>query len=104
MGFHSDLFFFLQGPTTISYPDLTYTGNTMTLTCGPPKNINVGRISDSEWTFRGREIKNSTRMKITTSDKKSMLKVKNVILADIGKSKLAEFLDLRFIHPICTIK
>lgn len=104
MGFRSDLFYFLQGPTSISYPDLTYTGNTMTLLCGPPQNIDVGQISDSEWTFRGREIKNGIRMKITTSDRKSMLKVNNVILADTGKSKLAVFLDLRFIHPICTIQ
>ncbi|XP_030260214.1 adhesion G protein-coupled receptor F5-like [Sparus aurata] len=94
---------FYNSPTTISYPDLTYTGNTMTLTCGPPKNINVGRISDSEWTFRGREIKNSTRMKITTSDKKSMLKVKNVILADIGlyqctmRGRVLNFLQKGFV-------
>lgn len=64
----------------------------MTLTCGPPTNIDVGQISGSEWTFNGQEIKDSMRININISGMKSILTVKNVILADIGKSKLAEFL------------
>ncbi|XP_049446578.1 uncharacterized protein LOC125897346 isoform X18 [Epinephelus fuscoguttatus] len=70
--------------TTISFPSLTYTGNTMSLTCGPPENINVGLISGSVWKFQGREIKESGRLEVTTSSMKSVLTVKNVILADIG--------------------
>lgn len=63
----------------------------MTLTCGPPTNLDVGQISGSEWKYNGQEIKDSIRIQITTSGMKSMLQVNNVILADIGKSKLAEF-------------
>ncbi|XP_078030247.1 uncharacterized protein LOC117252677 isoform X8 [Epinephelus lanceolatus] len=70
--------------TTISFPSLTYTGNTMLLTCGPPENVNVGLISGSVWKFQGREIKESGRLEVTTSSMKSVLTVKNVILADIG--------------------
>ncbi|KAM8726509.1 adhesion G-protein coupled receptor F1-like [Acanthopagrus schlegelii] len=97
---------FYNSPTSISYPDLTYTGNTMTLLCGLPKNIDVGRISDSEWTFRGREIKNGIRMKITTSDRKSMLKVNNVILADTGlyqctlRGRVMNFLQKGFVKRV----
>lgn len=79
--------------TTISFPSLTYTGNTMSLTCGPPENINVGLISGSVWKFQGREIKESGRLEVTTSSMKSVLTVKNVILADIGKSKIVEFVN-----------
>ncbi|KAL7388956.1 hypothetical protein ABVT39_024000 [Epinephelus coioides] len=70
--------------TTISFPSLTYTGNTMLLTCGPPENVNVGLISGSVWKFQGREIKESGRLEVTTSRMESVLTVKNVILADIG--------------------
>lgn len=63
----------------------------MTLTCGPPKNITLGQISASVWKFKGLEIKNSGRIKITASGTKSILTVNNVILADIGESKLAKF-------------
>lgn len=60
----------------------------MTLTCGPPpKNVDVGEISGSEWKFKEREIKDGVRIGITTSDSTSELTVSNVILADIGKSK-----------------
>ncbi|XP_049914802.1 adhesion G protein-coupled receptor F5-like isoform X22 [Epinephelus moara] len=70
--------------TTISFPSLTYTGNTMLLTCGPPENVNVGQISGSVWKFQGREIKERGRLEVTTSRMESVLTVKNVILADIG--------------------
>uniref|UniRef100_A0A3B4TZB3 Adhesion G protein-coupled receptor F5-like n=1 Tax=Seriola dumerili TaxID=41447 RepID=A0A3B4TZB3_SERDU len=75
---------FYRSPTSISIPNLTYTGNTMTLTCGPPKKMNVGKIDSSAWKFKGREIKDDGRMEITTSDNISKLKVNNVILADRG--------------------
>lgn len=63
----------------------------MTLTCSPPPNLEVGQISGSEWKLNGQEIKDSVRIKITTSGLKSMLQINSVILADIGKSKLADF-------------
>uniref|UniRef100_A0A3B4YAI3 Uncharacterized protein n=1 Tax=Seriola lalandi dorsalis TaxID=1841481 RepID=A0A3B4YAI3_SERLL len=75
---------FYRSSTPISIPDLTYTGNTMTLTCGPPRKINVGQIDSSAWKFKGREIKNDGRMEINTTDNISELKVKNIILADRG--------------------
>ncbi|XP_044025376.1 adhesion G protein-coupled receptor F5-like isoform X15 [Siniperca chuatsi] len=79
---------FYNSPTSISFPNLTYTGSPMTLTCGPPpENINVGQISGFEWKFKERGIKDSERMKITASNMKSMLTVSNVILPDIGRYK-----------------
>ncbi|XP_060908739.1 adhesion G protein-coupled receptor F5-like [Labrus mixtus] len=76
---------FYNSPTPISRPELTYTGNSMTLTCGPPPtNINVGHISVAKWKFNGQEIKNSGRIKITTLSTMSLLTVNNVILLDIG--------------------
>nr|XP_029135202.1 adhesion G protein-coupled receptor F5-like [Labrus bergylta] len=76
---------FYNSPTPISPPELTYTGNSMTLTCGPPPtNINVGHISVANWKFNGREIKNSGRIKITTLSTMSLLTVNSVILLDIG--------------------
>ncbi|XP_078130150.1 uncharacterized protein LOC144533010 [Sander vitreus] len=66
----------------ISIP-LTYTGTSMTLTCGPP-DINVGQISGSEWKLNGKKITESARIKVNTSGNVSMLTVHNVILADNG--------------------
>lgn len=65
----------------------------MSLTCQPGENINVGEISDVEWKFKDRKIKESERIKITTSTMKSTLTVSNVIPADSGKSKLDEFVN-----------
>ncbi|XP_068199381.1 uncharacterized protein [Antennarius striatus] len=75
---------FFNSSTPISFPSLTYTGNNMTLTCGPPDNVNVGDISASEWRFRGREITGSGRIIVGVSDRQSFLTINNVILADIG--------------------
>ncbi|XP_076611658.1 uncharacterized protein LOC143335878 isoform X13 [Chaetodon auriga] len=90
---------FYNSSTSIDIPELTYTGNTMTLTCGPPENINLGQISGSEWKFKGLEIKDSSRIKITAFGTKSVLTVNNVILADVGlyectvKGKVMNFLQ-----------
>ncbi|XP_035534980.1 adhesion G protein-coupled receptor F5-like [Morone saxatilis] len=74
-----------NSPTPISPPpDILYTGNTMTLTCGPPEGLAIGTISRSGWKFNGREIKNNTRIKMTISGKQSLLTIQNVVLADIG--------------------
>ncbi|XP_037607402.1 uncharacterized protein adgrf8 isoform X2 [Sebastes umbrosus] len=64
--------------------DIIYTGNTMTLICGPPDNLDVGNFSASEWKFKGRKI-TSGRIEVTNSAVNSMLKVNNVILLDIGR-------------------
>lgn len=56
----------------------------MTLTCGDLE-INVGEISQSTWKHKGSEIKDSVRIKITTSGTESNVTVNKVILADIGK-------------------
>ncbi|XP_028461681.1 adhesion G protein-coupled receptor F4-like [Perca flavescens] len=69
--------------TPISIPQITYTGTSMTLTCGPPE-INVGQINGSEWTLNRGEITESARIKVNTSGMVSMLTVDNVILADTG--------------------
>lgn len=65
----------------------------MTLTCGPPTNIEVGETTGYKWRFNGWEIKDSNRLRITISGMTSSLTINNVILADIGKFKLAEFLN-----------
>ncbi|XP_055362341.1 adhesion G protein-coupled receptor F5-like isoform X2 [Betta splendens] len=67
--------------TSISLsPSLIYTGNIMTLTCGP-LNINV---SAATWTFQGVQIKNHGRFNITTTSTLSDLTISNVITSDIG--------------------
>ncbi|XP_041814179.1 uncharacterized threonine-rich GPI-anchored glycoprotein PJ4664.02-like isoform X3 [Chelmon rostratus] len=94
---------FYNSSTPIPLSGLIYTGNTMTLTCGPPKNITLGQISASVWKFKGLEIKNSGRIKITASGTKSILTVNNVILADIGlyectlRGKVMNFLQTRLV-------
>uniref|UniRef100_UPI0037E7FD21 adhesion G protein-coupled receptor F5-like n=1 Tax=Semicossyphus pulcher TaxID=241346 RepID=UPI0037E7FD21 len=89
-----------KSATPLNLPDLIYTGNTMTLKCGPPPfNITVGRISGAQWKFNGREIKNSERIKTTTSSMMSLLTVNSVILPDIGlyecvlKGEVMDFLQ-----------
>ena len=62
----------------------------MTLTCGPPEDLDVGDISESEWKFQGRGIEDSERFRIRNSDQQSILTVNNVTLDDIGKSKRDE--------------
>ncbi|XP_027140127.1 uncharacterized protein adgrf8 [Larimichthys crocea] len=71
-----------NNPTPFSFPGVTYTGNSMMLTCGHD-NIDVG-IFRSEWKFNGRVIQNRNRFEITDSSTKSSLTVNNIILADIG--------------------
>ena len=56
----------------------------MTLTGGPPRNIDVGEITGSEWKLNGSQI-NSPRMTIAVSNDMSVLTVSEVILADAGK-------------------
>ncbi|XP_067338974.1 adhesion G protein-coupled receptor F5-like [Channa argus] len=77
-----------KSPTLINIPDLTYTGSSMILTCGPPpENIILGHISSSEWKFKELNIKDGGRIKISTTSSVSKLTVNNVILADIGAYK-----------------
>ncbi|XP_074471602.1 uncharacterized protein LOC141756056 isoform X3 [Sebastes fasciatus] len=64
--------------------NIIYTGNTMTLICEPPDNLDVGNFSASEWKFKGRNI-TSKRIEVINSAVNSMLKVNNVILLDIGR-------------------
>ncbi|XP_040919850.1 uncharacterized threonine-rich GPI-anchored glycoprotein PJ4664.02-like isoform X5 [Toxotes jaculatrix] len=73
-----------NSPTPITIPDLTYTGNSMRLVCGPPVNIDVGQISRAVWTFKEREIKDGGRNVITTANDVSTLVINNVISADSG--------------------
>lgn len=68
----------------MSIPD-TYTGKSMTLMCEPPGIIKLGKITISEWNFKGMKIKDSVRREITTSNSGSQLKINNVIPADSGK-------------------
>jgi len=48
--------------------------------------VNLGKITSSEWKFKGRIIRQG-RLKMATSENQSTLTVSKVILADIGKSK-----------------
>ncbi|XP_033181762.1 adhesion G-protein coupled receptor F1-like [Anabas testudineus] len=75
---------FYNSPTPISIPNLTYTGNSMTLTCGIfSGNINIGHISGSVWKFNGQQINTGGRINIATGDV-SNLTVNNIIPADVG--------------------
>ncbi|XP_059212958.1 uncharacterized protein LOC131991519 [Centropristis striata] len=75
-----------NSPRSLSFPDLTYTGKPMKLTCEPAENFNVGEISGSKWKKIGEgDIRESERISVSTSSKKSVLEIKNVILADIGR-------------------
>uniref|UniRef100_UPI003AAD8E89 adhesion G-protein coupled receptor F1 n=1 Tax=Centroberyx gerrardi TaxID=166262 RepID=UPI003AAD8E89 len=70
----------------ISFPALTYTGQAITLMCGPPpENINMGEISGSDWKFKGRDIKDSGKFRITTSSNSATLTINNAIAADSGR-------------------
>ncbi|KAM7367587.1 hypothetical protein PAMP_013873 [Pampus punctatissimus] len=71
-----------NSPSSIIFPALTYTNGHMILICGPPDDINVGPISGSEWKFRGRIIKDSRRIKITTTNMMSTLRIDQVVPAD----------------------
>ena len=63
----------------------------MTLVCEVSSNINVGNISSVEWTFRGRVIKESGRIKITNSNTRSVLRIEKAdVVVDIGKQKLVK--------------
>lgn len=80
---------FFKGLTPINVPNLTYTGNSMRLTCGPPPgNIHLGQISGAVWKFKSLDIKDGGRINITTVGNVSVLTVSNVISADIGKLNL----------------
>lgn len=74
--------------TPIYIPSLTYTGKSMELRCGPPAgNVDVSQMSGAEWKFKG-QIVSGGRYNIATRNFESNLTVTNVILADIGKSKM----------------
>ncbi|XP_060947074.1 adhesion G-protein coupled receptor F1-like [Limanda limanda] len=75
---------FYQSSTSISIPELTYTGASLSLKCEPPESFSVGLISSSRWTFNGREIKHGGRFNIITTNSMSMLEVKDVIPGDSG--------------------
>ncbi|XP_030577885.1 adhesion G protein-coupled receptor F5-like [Archocentrus centrarchus] len=90
--------FFSSG--SVSTPDETYTGKTMTLICGPTStdNIKIGTVSDSVWKFNDLEIK-SERIKIDSSNNQSKLIVKNVIPADAGRYEcILKSRDFNFIQ------
>ncbi|XP_026174851.1 uncharacterized threonine-rich GPI-anchored glycoprotein PJ4664.02-like [Mastacembelus armatus] len=89
-----------MSPTPISFPNLTYTGDSMMLKCGPPPvNIHVGHISGSVWKFKGLEIKAGGRIKINNTGNVSVLTVNNIIAADTGfyectlKGRVMDFLQ-----------
>ncbi|XP_029902711.1 uncharacterized protein LOC115355924 [Myripristis murdjan] len=70
--------------TPINMQSIVYTGQSITMTCGPPTGtVNIGTISSSLWKFNGREIK-GRRFEITTSGSSSKLRVDDVIPADGG--------------------
>ncbi|XP_071384537.1 uncharacterized protein [Centroberyx affinis] len=81
----------------ISFPVLTYTGQAITLICGPPpENINMGEISGSDWKFKERDIKDNGRFKIATYSNSANLTINNTIAADSGQYECS--LKGRVIH------
>ncbi|XP_068998114.1 adhesion G protein-coupled receptor F4 [Embiotoca jacksoni] len=71
-----------NSPNSIRLPPLTYTGQTMTLTCGLT-DVNLGTISSSEWKLKGQKL-TTVRFKIVTAGSLSTLTVTNVKKSDIG--------------------
>lgn len=66
-------------PITV-VPELIYTGQSMTLRCGPPPpSINIGVVSVSEWKFKGLPVSGARYSTTNTS-----LTVIQVIMADAG--------------------
>lgn len=78
-----------KGKKPIRFPTLTYTGQSMTLTCGPP-DVSIGEISGAIWKFNGRTIEGGPRVNIISSSTDSKVTVNNVIPADSGKSNVTE--------------
>ncbi|XP_077598857.1 adhesion G protein-coupled receptor F5-like [Stigmatopora nigra] len=74
-----------RSTTEIVFPPVTFTGRSMTLTCGPPPaGINLGTITSAKWKFGGKQIKNSGRTQIALFETLSVLTINKVILADAG--------------------
>ncbi|XP_019751776.1 adhesion G protein-coupled receptor F5-like isoform X3 [Hippocampus comes] len=74
-----------NSPTEITFPPVTYTGRSMTLTCGPaPESIQLGPVPQARWKLNGKKIKSGGRIRVTSSARASELTVTNVILADAG--------------------
>lgn len=81
-----------KGQTPISLRNLTtYTGKPMIMTCTISDSLNLGNIS-ANWTLNETEINKSERINISTSGETSTLTIKKVLLRDIGKSKLADYI------------
>nr|XP_049612682.1 mucin-16 isoform X3 [Syngnathus scovelli] len=75
-----------RSPTQFITPRMTYTGRSIELTCGPtPAGIDLGNIIGTKWKLNGQELKESGRIEISSSATASVLKVRNVILADAGR-------------------
>ena len=85
MYINSKLVSLSKGNEPVTLPSLTYTGGTMMLSCGSA-DIDMGKVSAAEWKFNRRVIKGG-RSQIRILDRQSTLTIKNVILADAGKSK-----------------
>ncbi|XP_077408736.1 uncharacterized protein LOC144039350 isoform X2 [Vanacampus margaritifer] len=71
-----------KSPTPIKFPDVTYTGRSMTLTTSA--SINLGSVTQAKWKLNGQKIKASGRIQIASSATESKLTFRNVILADAG--------------------
>jgi len=81
-------FSFSKGEKELGITAANYTGNNMTLVCEP--SINVEDLRKSEWTFRGRVIKQTGKRKITNSNTRSVLRIEKANAVDIGKQKLVK--------------
>lgn len=73
-----------KGNKRIRFPARTFTGQAMTLTCGPPE-FSVGEISGAIWKLNNRIIEGSPRIDTISSTTDSKLTVNNVVHADSGK-------------------
>ena len=78
------------GSTLITFTSPVYTGQTLTLTCGPPPpDLDIGVLSGRTWTLDTNPVQDGGRFLITTtttnSGSISQLEISSLVSADRGE-------------------
>ncbi|CAL8312460.1 unnamed protein product [Lota lota] len=87
-------------PDRIAFNSPVYTGQTLTLTCGPPSDkLGIGVVSNAMWYLGNNLIQNNGRFQITISSNRSKLTIKSLFTLDRGDFNCTlEGQALRFIQ------